>query len=71
MVAERWSTGCSVSPRYRAPLSPAMAGAPQHPPGLEPEAPRPKRSRAASVGATPSASSAPTSASPTAISAPA
>eukprot|EP00969_Alexandrium_andersonii_P247187 10924053-Alexandrium_andersonii.AAC.1 len=33
----------------------------EHPPGLEPEVPRPKRPRAASVGATPAASSAPIS----------
>eukprot|EP00969_Alexandrium_andersonii_P020609 900693-Alexandrium_andersonii.AAC.1 len=36
-----------------------MAGHPEAPPGLDPEAPRPKRTRASSVGASPSASSPP------------
>eukprot|EP00969_Alexandrium_andersonii_P154932 6849492-Alexandrium_andersonii.AAC.1 len=48
-----------------------MSGEPEVPPGLEPEVPRPKRVRAASVGAAPSASSAPfatsTSSAPTAL----
>eukprot|EP00969_Alexandrium_andersonii_P258742 11440320-Alexandrium_andersonii.AAC.1 len=44
-----------------------MSGAPQVPPGLEPDAPRPKRTRAASVGATPSGSSPLGSSAPTSV----